>query len=69
MNLYKEIIKNEVFPAMGCTEPISIAYAASIAAEGTGEVPEELLILVNQGSYKNGLAVTIPNTGGEKGTL
>lgn len=69
MNLYKEVIAREVFPAMGCTEPTAIAYAASIASEAAGEPPEELLIIVNQGTYKNGLAVTIPNTGGETGNL
>lgn len=69
MNIYKEVIKNEVFPALGCTEPISIALAASIAAEGVNEDPENLLFIVNQGTYKNGLAVNIPNTNGEKGNL
>lgn len=69
MNIYKEVIKNEVFPALGCTEPISVAYAASIAAEGANEDLENLLFIVNQGTYKNGLAVNIPNTNGEKGNL
>lgn len=67
--IYKEVIKHEVFPAMGCTEPISIAYAASVASSGIDEPPVSLHFLVNQGTYKNGLAVTIPNTGGEKGNL
>lgn len=69
MNLYKEVIQHEVFPAMGCTEPISIAYAASLAAEGIDEPIQDLHFTVNLGTYKNGLAVTIPNTGGEKGNL
>jgi L-cysteine desulfidase len=69
MNLYKRVVEREVFPALGCTEPISIAYAAGVAAEGLHEPPEEILFIVNRGTYKNGLAVTIPNTGGEKGNL
>ena len=69
MNILKEILKHEVFPALGCTEPIAIAYAASIAAkEIEGEI-EEIDITVDSGVYKNGFAVTVPNTGGEKGNL
>ncbi|MDQ7825303.1 MAG: L-serine ammonia-lyase, iron-sulfur-dependent, subunit alpha [Candidatus Eremiobacteraeota bacterium] len=69
MNVYKEVIAHEVFPAMGCTEPISLAYAGSIAAEGIEEPFEKISFVVNQGTYKNGLAVTVPNTGGRKGNL
>ncbi len=69
MSLYKEVISHEVFPAMGCTEPSSVAYAASLAAQGLSEPPEKLLIAVDQATYKNGLAVHIPNTDGEKGNL
>jgi L-cysteine desulfidase len=60
---------HEVFPAMGCTEPISLAYCSSLAAEGFHEPPLELSFFVDQGTYKNGLAVTIPKAGGEKGNL
>jgi L-cysteine desulfidase len=69
MNVYKEVTSNEVFAAMGCTEPISLAYCASLAAEGFEEPPREISFFVDQATYKNGLAVTIPNTGGEKGNL
>jgi len=69
LNILKEVLKHEVFPALGCTEPIAIAYAASIAAkEIEGEI-EEIYITVDPGVYKNGFAVTVPNTGGEKGNL
>ncbi|MBU4209205.1 MAG: L-serine ammonia-lyase, iron-sulfur-dependent, subunit alpha [Proteobacteria bacterium] len=69
MNILKEVLKHEVFPALGCTEPIAIAYAASIAArEIKGDI-EEIDITVDPGVYKNGFAVTVPNTGGEKGNL
>ena len=69
MNILKEVLKHEVFPALGCTEPIAIAYAASIAASEIGEDIEEIDITVDAGVYKNGFAVTVPNTGGEKGNL
>jgi L-cysteine desulfidase len=69
LNLFKEILKNEVFPALGCTEPIAVAYAASIASKEIGGAIEELEITVDPGVYKNGLAVTVPNTGGNRGNL
>jgi len=69
LNILKEVLKHEVFPALGCTEPIAIAYAASIAAGEIEEDIEEIDITVDPGVYKNGFAVTVPNTGGEKGNL
>jgi len=69
LNILKAVLKNEVFPALGCTEPIAVAYAAGIASkEIKGEI-EEINITVDPGVYKNGFAVTVPNTGGEKGNL
>ncbi|MCK4535944.1 MAG: serine dehydratase subunit alpha family protein [Desulfuromonadales bacterium] len=69
MNLLKTILKNEVFPALGCTEPTAVAYAASIAANELDGPMEEIAISVDPGVYKNGMAVTIPNTNGERGNL
>ncbi|MEE8552346.1 MAG: L-serine ammonia-lyase, iron-sulfur-dependent, subunit alpha, partial [Desulfobacterales bacterium] len=69
LNLFKEVLKNEVFPALGCTEPIAVAYAASIASKEIEGGIEEINITVDTGVYKNGLAITVPNTGGEKGNL
>ncbi len=69
LNLLKEIFKNEVFPALGCTEPIAVAYAASIASKEIGGRLEEIDITVDPGVYKNGLAVTVPNIGGRRGNL
>ncbi len=69
MNILKEVLKNEVFPALGCTEPTAVAYAASIAGKELQKGIKELTITVDPGVYKNGLAVTVPNTGGEKGNL
>jgi len=69
MNLYKQIILHEVFPAIGCTEPISCAYAASLAAFHFGKPMKRLLLRVDPGTYKNGAAATIPHTHGAKGNL
>ncbi len=67
MNLFKEILAHEVFPAIGCTEPISCAYAAAAAAEQLQAPVERMELTVDPGTYKNGAAVTIPNSGGQKG--
>jgi len=69
MNILKEVLKHEVFPALGCTEPIAVAYAASIAGQKTEGAIQEIRIIVDPGVFKNGFAVTVPNTGGEKGNL
>lgn len=69
LNLFKAVLKNEVFPALGCTEPIAVAYAAGIAAKETEGRIKAINIIVDPGVYKNGLAITVPNTGGEKGNL
>jgi len=69
LNILKAVLKHEVFPALGCTEPIAVALAASTAAyEIKGRV-EEISITVDPGIFKNGFAVIVPNTGGEKGNL
>ena len=69
LNLFKEVLQNEVFPALGCTEPIAVAYASSIASKETEGRIKAINIIVDPGVYKNGLAITVPNTGGEKGNL
>lgn len=69
MNVLKEVLTHEVFPALGCTEPMAIAYAASIAGGEIEGAIEQIEITVDPGVYKNGFAVTVPNTGGEKGNL
>lgn len=69
MDLLKEIFANEVFPAIGCTEPISCAYAAAVVAEQLQGVPDTMELLVDAGTFKNGAAVTVPNSGGEKGNV
>jgi len=69
MNLLKEVLKNEVYPAVGCTEPVACAYAAAVAAEQLGTPVEHLDLKVDMGTYKNGAAVVVPCSGGAKGNL
>jgi len=69
MSIYHTVIKNEVFPALGCTEPIAVAYAASLAAERLGVEVEKVAVTVDPGVFKNGFAVTVPETGGLKGNV
>jgi len=56
LNILKAVLKHEVFPALGCTEPIAVAYAASIAAHEIDGGIEEISITVDPGVYKNGFA-------------
>lgn len=67
MELIKEVFKNEVFPALGCTEPIAVAWACAHASFCLPEEPQEVRVTVDPGVYKNGFAVTVPNTGGRRG--
>ncbi|KXA06991.1 serine dehydratase subunit alpha family protein [Clostridium perfringens] len=62
--LYLKILKKEVVPSEGCTEPIAIAYAASIAAEHLKGEIKEVNIYLSKNVIKNALGVGIPGTGG-----
>ena len=64
---YIQILKNELIPAMGCTEPIALAYAAATAREVLNEMPIRVRILVSGNIIKNVKSVIVPNTGGMKG--
>lgn len=64
---YVDILKEELIPAMGCTEPIAVAYAAAIAAKTLGALPEDVDICVSGNIIKNVKSVIVPNTGGLKG--
>ena len=61
------IMEEELRPAMGCTEPISIAYAAAKARDVLGAKPERLLIEVSGNIIKNVKSVVVPHTGGLRG--
>lgn len=64
---YVQILKEELIPAMGCTEPIAIAYAAAKAREVLGAVPDRVTIGVSNNIIKNVKSVIVPNTDGMKG--
>lgn len=61
------ILKEELVPAMGCTEPIAVAYAAAAARKALGAFPESVEIRCSANIVKNVKGVTVPNTGGLKG--
>lgn len=66
-NTYLNLLKEELVPAMGCTEPISIAYAVAKAKAVLGEEPINAKLQVSANIVKNAKSVTVPNTGGMKG--
>ena len=66
-NIYVQILKKELVPAMGCTEPIAIAYAAALAQEQLKEIVKRVEILVSGNIIKNVKSVFVPNTGGLRG--
>ena len=64
---YLMILKEELVPALGCTEPIALAYATSKAREVLGEFPDHMEIRCSGNIIKNIKGVTVPNSGGLKG--
>lgn len=64
---YLQILKEELVPAMGCTEPIAIAYGAAKARETLGEIPTRVLVEASGNIIKNVKSVVVPNTNGLKG--
>ena len=61
---YVQILNEELVPAMGCTEPIAVAYAAAKAREVLGCMPEKTLVEVSGNIIKNVKSVIVPHTGG-----
>ena len=64
---YVSILKDELVPAMGCTEPIAIAYAAAKAKATLGAFPTSCEIAVSGNIIKNAKSVVVPHTGGMRG--
>lgn len=64
---YIQILKEELVPAMGCTEPIALAYAAAVARDVLGAMPEKVKIQASGSIIKNVKSVIVPNTDHLKG--
>ncbi len=64
---YVSILKEELVTAIGCTEPIAIAFAAAKAKEVLGVFPERALIECSGNIIKNAMGAVVPNSGGLKG--
>ncbi len=68
--IYKEylnILEEELVPAMGCTEPIAIAYASALARKELGFLPAKINVRASANIIKNVKSVVVPNTGGKRG--
>ncbi|RKJ41340.1 serine dehydratase subunit alpha family protein [Acutalibacter sp. 1XD8-33] len=66
-NAYISILREELVPATGCTEPIALAYCGARLREVLGAVPERILAEISGNIIKNVKSVIVPNTGGMKG--
>jgi L-cysteine desulfidase len=67
MQNYIDILKCELIPATGCTEPIAIAFCAAKARDILGRQPDEIITAVSGNIIKNAKSAVIPNTHGLKG--
>ena len=63
----KKVLKRELVPAMGCTEPIAIAYASALARDALGEEVVSAEAVLSRNIIKNVKSVIVPHTGGLKG--
>lgn len=64
---YVAILHEELVCAMGCTEPIAVAYCAALAADALGATPDRVEVLASPNIIKNVKSVVVPNTGGARG--
>lgn len=64
---YIQILREELCPAMGCTEPIALAYAAAVARKTLDEQPDKVLVGASGSIIKNVKSVIVPNTNHMKG--
>ena len=64
---YSRILKSELVAAMGCTEPIAIAYAGAKCRQVLGAMPDSCKVFCSGNIVKNVMGVTVPNSGGLKG--
>ena len=66
-NQFLAILEEELRPAMGCTEPIALAYAGAKARQVLGKEPDRIHVFVSGNIIKNVKSVVVPNTGGLRG--
>ena len=64
---YLKILRHELIPAMGCTEPIAIAFAAAKVRQVLGTMPEQMVVYCSGNIIKNVKGVNVPNADGQKG--
>ena len=64
---YLEILRRELVCAMGCTEPIALAYCAAVARATLGTIPDRIRVEASGNIIKNVKSVVVPNTGGRRG--
>lgn len=64
---YVEILNEELIMALGCTEPIALAYASAVARKILGVFPEKVTAICSGNIIKNVMGVTVPNSGNQKG--
>ena len=64
---YLEILKRELVSAIGCTEPIALAYCAATARATLGAMPDRITVEASGNIIKNVKSVVVPNTGGQRG--
>ena len=64
---YLQILREELVCALGCTEPIAVAYVAALARTALGREPEHLEVTCSGNIVKNVKSVTVPNSGGQHG--
>lgn len=64
---YTEILKEELVSAMGCTEPIAVAYCASVCRDLLGEEPTDVSVEISANILKNVKSVIVPNTDNQRG--
>ena len=64
---YCAILKEELIPALGCTEPIAIAYASAVCRRILSCMPDSVTVMASGNIIKNVKGVVVPNCGGLKG--
>ena len=64
---YTKVLKEQLIPATGCTEPIALAYAAAVGRKTLGMLPQKVTAAVSGSIVKNVKSVVVPATSGMKG--